>query len=181
MESFNNVLSWAVDLEPEAREQAIRSAAMPFVQKPVALMPDAHFGMGATVGSVIATQGAIIPAAVGVDIGCGMIAVRTQFTSEGLPDNLDELHNQISRSIPSGVGKGFEKRAQVHADMPVYHGDMTEKQEKAARTQLGSLGSGNHFVESVSMSWIACGSFSIQDREESETSWRRSTSTKPRV
>ena len=147
MESFNNVLSWAVDLEPEAREQAIRSAAMPFVQKPVALMPDAHFGMGATVGSVIATQGAIIPAAVGVDIGCGMIAVRTQFTSEGLPDNLDELHNQISRSIPSGVGKGFEKRAQVHADMPVYHGDMTEKQEKAARTQLGSLGSGNHFVE----------------------------------
>ena len=146
-EQFSDVLSWAVDLEPEAREQAIRSAAMPFVMKPLALMPDAHFGMGATIGSVIATQGAIIPAAVGVDIGCGMIAVRTQFTSEGLPDNLDELHNQISRSIPSGVGKGFEKRSIVHADMPVYHGDMTEKQEKAARTQLGSLGSGNHFVE----------------------------------
>jgi tRNA-splicing ligase RtcB len=147
MESFNNVLSWAVDLEPEAREQAIRSAAMPFVEKPLALMPDAHFGMGATIGSVIATRGAIIPAAVGVDIGCGMIAVRTQFTSRSLPDNLGELHNQISRSIPSGVGKGFDKRVEVHADMPFYHGELSVKQERAARTQLGSLGSGNHFVE----------------------------------
>jgi len=78
---------------------------------------------------------------------CGMIAVRTQFTSNDLPDNLDELHNQISRSIPSGVGKGFEKRSKNLNSMPIYHGDMTGKQEKAARTQLGSLGSGNHFVE----------------------------------
>ena len=147
IESFDNVVSWAVDLEPEARQQAIQSAAMPFVFGHLALMPDAHFGMGATVGSIIATKGAIIPAAVGVDIGCGMIAVRTQFTSVSLPDNLDELHAQISRSIPSGVGKGFEKRAEVHADMPVYHGELNEKQERAARTQLGSLGSGNHFVE----------------------------------
>jgi len=64
VESFDNVLNWAVDLEDEARQQAIRSAAMPFVEKPLALMPDAHFGMGATIGSVIATTGAIIPAAV---------------------------------------------------------------------------------------------------------------------
>ena len=146
-ESFGNVLSWAVNLEDEAREQAIRSAAMPFVEKPVALMPDAHFGLGATVGSVIATRGAIIPAAVGVDIGCGMIAVRTQFTSRSLPDNLDELHNQISRSIPSGVGKGFKDSVAPHAELPVYHGEMTDKQERASRTQLGTLGSGNHFVE----------------------------------
>ena len=146
-ESFGNVLSWAVNLEDEAREQAIRSAAMPFVEKPVALMPDAHFGLGATVGSVIATRGAIIPAAVGVDIGCGMIAVRTQFTSRSLPDNLDELHNQISRSIPSGVGKGFKDSVEPHAELPVYHGEMTDKQERASRTQLGTLGSGNHFVE----------------------------------
>jgi tRNA-splicing ligase RtcB len=146
-EIFENVLSWAVDLEDEARQQAIRTAAMPFVEKPIALMPDAHYGIGATVGSVVATRGAIIPAAVGVDIGCGMIAVRTQFTSESLPDNLDELHNQISRSIPSGVGKGFRDSVAPHASLPVYHGDMSEKQERTSRTQLGTLGSGNHFVE----------------------------------
>jgi tRNA-splicing ligase RtcB (3'-phosphate/5'-hydroxy nucleic acid ligase) len=146
-ENFNNVLSWAVDLEDEARQQAIRTAAMPFVEKPIALMPDAHYGIGATVGSVVATRGAIIPAAVGVDIGCGMIAVRTQFTSESLPDNLDELHNQISRSIPSGVGKGFQDSVAPHASLPVYHGEMSVKQERTTRTQLGTLGSGNHFVE----------------------------------
>jgi tRNA-splicing ligase RtcB len=146
-EIFNNVLSWAVDLEDEARQQAIRTAAMPFVEQPIALMPDAHYGIGATVGSVVATRGAIIPAAVGVDIGCGMIAVRTQFTSESLPDNLDELHNQISRSIPSGVGKGFQDSVAPHASLPVYHGEMSEKQERTTRTQLGTLGSGNHFVE----------------------------------
>lgn len=147
MEKFGNVLSWAVDLEDEARAQAIRTAEMPFVVKPLALMPDAHFGLGATVGSVIATQGAIIPAAVGVDIGCGMIAVRTQFTSVSLPDNLDELHNQISRSIPSGVGRGFSSDVEAHASLPIYEGEMSEKQERTARTQLGTLGSGNHFVE----------------------------------
>jgi len=146
-EMFKNVLSWAVDLEDEAREQAIRSAALPFVEKPLALMPDAHYGIGATVGSVIATRGAIVPAAVGVDIGCGMIAVRTQFTSRDLPDNLDELHNQISRSIPSGVGKGFKDTVAPHASLPVYHGEMSEKQARTTRTQLGTLGSGNHFVE----------------------------------
>jgi tRNA-splicing ligase RtcB len=146
-EIFKNVLSWAVDLEDEARQQAIRTAAMPFVEKPIALMPDAHYGIGATVGSVIATRGAIIPAAVGVDIGCGMIAVRTQFSSDSLPDNLDELHNQISRSIPSGVGKGFQDSVAPHASLPVYHGEMSEKQERTTRTQLGTLGSGNHFVE----------------------------------
>jgi tRNA-splicing ligase RtcB len=147
-ERFNDVVSWAVDLEDEAREQAVRTAAMPFVEKPLALMPDAHFGMGATVGSVIATRGAIIPAAVGVDIGCGMIAVRTQFTSQYLPDSLDRLHDEISRSIPSGVGRGFGDSHVADAALPVYaHAELSEKQEKRARTQLGTLGSGNHFVE----------------------------------
>ncbi len=146
-EKFDDVLSWAVDLEDEARQQALRTAALPFVVKPLVLMPDAHFGLGATVGSVIATKGAIIPAAVGVDIGCGMVAVRTQFTSAGLPDNLNELHHQISRSIPSGVGKRFRDDVAPHALLPVYNGEMTEKQERTARTQLGTLGSGNHFIE----------------------------------
>src|ERR1700709_330302 len=81
------------------------SATMPFIYPHVALMPDAHLGKGATVGSVIPTDGAIIPAAVGVDIGCGMMAVRTQFTAGDLADrNLDVLHEQISRSIPLSAG-----------------------------------------------------------------------------
>jgi tRNA-splicing ligase RtcB len=146
-ERFDDVLSWAVDLEEEARQQALRTAALPFVVKPLVLMPDAHFGLGATIGSVIATKGAIIPAAVGVDIGCGMVAVRTQFTSAGLPDNLDGLHHQISRSIPSGVGRSFRDDVARHASLPTYDGEMTEKQERTARTQLGTLGSGNHFIE----------------------------------
>jgi tRNA-splicing ligase RtcB len=103
--------------------------------------------MGATIGSVIATRGAIIPAAVGVDIGCGMIAARLGLTSKDLPDNLDDLHASIARGIPSGVGKGhnLENRS---LQFPMYrHGELTEKQEKTARTQLGTLGSGNHFVE----------------------------------
>jgi tRNA-splicing ligase RtcB len=74
--------NWASILEPQAREQAERTASMPFIWPHLALMPDAHHGKGATVGSVIPTLGAIIPAAVGVDIGCGMCAVRTQFTAE---------------------------------------------------------------------------------------------------
>jgi tRNA-splicing ligase RtcB (3'-phosphate/5'-hydroxy nucleic acid ligase) len=153
-EQFDNVLSWAVDLEDEARQQAIRSAALPFVEKPLALMPDAHYGMGATVGSVIATTDAIIPAAVGVDIGCGMIAVRTQFTSNDLPDNLDELHNQISKSIPSGVGRKHDfnsdwDRMRHTRKVPSYDGStkLSIKQANTITDQLGTLGSGNHFVE----------------------------------
>ena len=80
METINGrLLNWASILEPTTREQAERTAAMPFIHPHLALMPDAHLGKGATVGSVIPTDGAIIPAAVGVDIGCGMMAVRTQF------------------------------------------------------------------------------------------------------
>jgi tRNA-splicing ligase RtcB (3'-phosphate/5'-hydroxy nucleic acid ligase) len=154
IETFDNVISWAVDLEDEARQQAIRSAALPFVEKPLALMPDAHYGMGATVGSVIATTGAIIPAAVGVDIGCGMIAVRTQFTSKDLPDNLDELHNKISTAIPSGVGKKHNfgsdwDRMRHTKKVPFYDGSskLSGNQANKITDQLGTLGSGNHFVE----------------------------------
>src|SRR4051812_7093183 len=102
MEKINGrLLNWASILEDNTREQALRTAAMPFVHPHVALMPDAHLGRGATVGSVIPTDGAIIPAAVGVDIGCGMMAVRTQCTATDLSGrNLDLLHEQISRSIP---------------------------------------------------------------------------------
>ena len=79
--------SWASILDPAAREQALATSRMPFIHPHVALMPDAHLGKGATVGSVIPTLGAIIPAAVGVDIGCGMIALRTQLTAQDLPSD----------------------------------------------------------------------------------------------
>src|ERR1700712_2698630 len=90
------LMSWAQDLEPQAIEQAQRCSRLPFIHGHVALMPDAHYGLGATVGSVIATHGAIIPAAVGVDIGCGMIATRTNLRAVDLPDNLSPLHAEIA-------------------------------------------------------------------------------------
>src|SRR5215207_8863435 len=107
METINaKLVSWASILEESTLQQAEACARMPFIYPHVALMPDAHLGLGATVGSVIPTQGAIIPAAVGVDIGCGMIAVRTQVRSEDLVARpLDVLHGQISRSIPLSAGR----------------------------------------------------------------------------
>src|SRR6187402_3329161 len=92
------LINWASILEQGTREQAVTTATMPFIFPHLALMPDAHLGLGATVGSVIPTLGAIMPAAVGVDIGCGMIAVRTQFTRSDLdaaPGGLRELREQI--------------------------------------------------------------------------------------
>ena len=82
-------------IEPEARQQLFNISEMPFIFKHLAVMPDCHLGKGATVGSVIATKGAIIPAAVGVDIGCGMIAVKTKFFMKDLPDNLEETRKGI--------------------------------------------------------------------------------------
>ena len=143
-----NVLSWASDIDDNAIQQAQRAAAMPFVQGHVALMPDAHVGLGATIGSVIATRGAIMPSAVGVDIGCGMVAVETPLTSHALPDSLNALHTRIATAVPAGVGKGHDtvatSAARLLADARV---DLTSKQQRTAGTQLGSLGSGNHFVE----------------------------------
>src|SRR3954447_14764661 len=100
------LLSWASDIEPATVEQAARTARLPFVAGHVALMPDAHVGIGATVGSVIPTDGAIIPAAVGVDIGCGMIATETDLTADDLPESLRTLMPLIEQRIPAGVGKG---------------------------------------------------------------------------
>src|SRR4051795_10712961 len=100
------LLSWASDIEPATVEQAARTARLPFVAGHVALMPDAHVGIGATVGSVIPTDGAVIPAAVGVDIGCGMIASETDLTAADLPESLRSLMPLIEQRIPAGVGKG---------------------------------------------------------------------------
>lgn len=149
-----HLLSWAPDLDPNAEEQAIRSSELPFIHGHVALMPDAHWGMGATVGSVIPTKGAVIPAAVGVDIGCGMIAARLQYrsgaglTSDSLPHNLDGLHVAITAFVPAGVGQGHQIVAALerHSDTAAWQRYGAELEQSAGR-QLGSLGSGNHFVE----------------------------------
>src|SRR3954468_18218779 len=107
MDKINDKIVTFLDpktIEPAAKQQLVNISEMPFVFKHIAVMPDCHLGKGATVGSVIATQGAIIPAAVGVDIGCGMIAVKTKFFAKDLPDNLEEARKGIERRIPLGAG-----------------------------------------------------------------------------
>ena len=102
------IKAWVKDVpvEPKAREQLENVAGLPFVHSHLAVMPDVHFGRGATVGSVIPTRGAIIPAAVGVDIGCGMMAVRTSLKADHLPDSLKGIRRGIERAVPVGNGKG---------------------------------------------------------------------------
>jgi tRNA-splicing ligase RtcB (3'-phosphate/5'-hydroxy nucleic acid ligase) len=147
------LLSWASILDEQTRQQALNTASMPFVFPHLALMPDAHLGKGATVGSVIPTQGAIIPAAVGVDIGCGMIAVRTQWTRPELSGPLSRLREAIEKEIPLSAGN-YNK--QVHADytrdriagLEAMAGIESARQIKPAwYLELGTLGSGNHFIE----------------------------------
>src|ERR1700677_577030 len=98
------IKAWTVGVpfEAEAEAQLRRVAALPFIHKWVAVMPDVHSGIGATVGSVVATKGAIIPAAVGVDIGCGMMAIRTTIDASSLPDNLAKLRSRIEAAVPHG-------------------------------------------------------------------------------
>ncbi|GAA2901932.1 RtcB family protein [Pseudonocardia halophobica] len=157
MQKINDKLySWASILEPATLAQAERTAAMPFVQPYLALMPDAHLGAGATVGSVIPTVGAIMPAAVGVDIGCGMIAVRTQFIRDDLGGRaLGDLRRSVEKRIPLSAGHynrtvGTTAAPRVAA-LAEEAGDRLPFYEGLTRVgwelQLGSLGSGNHFIE----------------------------------
>lgn len=152
----DRLLSWASLLDPQTREQALRTAELPFIHPHVALMPDAHLGKGATVGSVIPTLGAIVPAAVGVDIGCGMIAVRTQWSADDLRavGPLSRLRVDIERRVPLSAG-AYNRRVSETAAPRVA---TLEAAADAAgydpaadapnwRIQLGSLGSGNHFIE----------------------------------
>jgi tRNA-splicing ligase RtcB len=144
-----NLMSWASEIDEGTIMQAARAARLPIVSGHVALMPDAHVGIGATVGSVIPTEGAIIPSAVGVDIGCGMVATETTLTAADLPDTLDALMPLVERRIPAGVGKGHDDPSMDRAlsDLGRPHTDLTPKQEKTVSLQFGTLGSGNHFVE----------------------------------
>lgn len=144
----NRLLYWASIIDGNTLEQAARASRMPFVQGHVALMPDAHVGMGATVGSVIPTKGAVIPAAVGVDLGCGMIATETVFTESDLPDDLQASLPKIAKAIPAGVGAGHgEVNPAFFRSGLTLRKNLTDKQSKTALEQFGSLGSGNHFVE----------------------------------
>src|SRR5580765_6422866 len=99
------LINWASILEPNTREQALQTASMPFIWPHLALMPDAHLGKGSTVGSVIPTRGAVIPAAVGVDIGCGMIASRTTLMAADLPDSLGPFVAELEHLFPAGLGR----------------------------------------------------------------------------
>ncbi len=153
MEQINQrLMSWASILENQTRAQAEATSRMPFIFPHLALMPDAHLGKGATVGSVIPTLGAIMPAAVGVDIGCGMIAVRTQSRGAELPADRAALHAAISAVVPLSAGKhntSLTSTARPRiAELESLDGaDQAHGATPNWRLQLGSLGSGNHFIE----------------------------------
>ena len=163
------VKAWTrgVQFEEEARRQVLNVASMPFIHKWVAIMPDVHWGLGATIGSVIPTVGAIIPAAVGVDIGCGMMAVQTSLRANDLPDNLKGVRSAIERAVPHGRTIGRKRRgrsrdegswgktpASVDAAWTGLEAGFDRLCERHPalkksnhRVHLATLGSGNHFIE----------------------------------
>jgi tRNA-splicing ligase RtcB len=145
----DKLLVWG-DLEEATIDQARKAARLPIVSGHVALMPDAHIGIGATIGSVIPTENAVIPSAVGVDIGCGMVAVRTDVREDQLPDDLKPLLHKIEHAVPAGVGKGHSRVTKEAESWLVSRRpprDLTDKQIRTTLAQFGTLGSGNHFLE----------------------------------
>jgi tRNA-splicing ligase RtcB len=152
-----------VPLEDAARNQLLNVAQLPFIYKWVAAMPDVHWGIGATVGSVIPTRGAIVPAAVGVDIGCGMMAIQTSLNASQLPDNLHGIRDAIEKAVPVGrtdQGGANDRGAWKHA--PEHHVNVwaaleprykailakyPKLEHKQRVNHLGTLGTGNHFIE----------------------------------
>lgn len=166
MLSTQKIKLWTGDMpiEKEAYDQIIRISELPILASHVAIMPDVHLGKGATVGSVIPTRNAIIPAAVGVDIGCGMCAALSNLTANDLPENLISLRNQIERDIPVGFNehkKGIPVISGAYADIlrKSLHKTLTNFEGLELRSQLGrsdihkigrqigTLGGGNHFIE----------------------------------
>lgn len=146
------LISWASILDDLTRAQAERTATMPFIHPHLALMPDAHLGKGATVGSVIPTRGALMPAAVGVDIGCGMIAVRSQLLADDLQGRrLADLRQAIEDAVPLSAGRQnatlTETARRRVAELEAVPGIDPDGRLGTWREQLGTLGSGNHFIE----------------------------------
>lgn len=154
-----------VPLEDNAIKQLKNTASLPFIYKHVAVMPDAHRGMGSTVGTVIASKGALIPAAVGVDIGCGICAIRLSLRAEDLPDNLDSLRSKIESAIPHGRTANGDVRSdrgargnlsdfiveQWNLHLATKFNVLKKKHQWLAKANsinhLGTLGGGNHFIE----------------------------------
>jgi tRNA-splicing ligase RtcB (3'-phosphate/5'-hydroxy nucleic acid ligase) len=167
LDSIDNLQHWTqgVEVDPGAIEQLRKTAALPILAGPIAVMPDVHLGIGATVGSVIPTRSAIIPSAVGVDIGCGMCAVRTSLRAGDLPDSLAPIRSRIEAVIPVGPNSHAEPVSTRHdgahgqaLDRTTQH--LAQRREQLAilsrlgrhdeskpLKQLGTLGGGNHFVE----------------------------------
>ncbi|MDB5755858.1 MAG: RNA-splicing ligase RtcB [Massilia sp.] len=155
-----------VPVEESAKQQLANTARMPFIYQHLAVMPDVHLGKGSTIGSVVPTLGAVIPAAVGVDIGCGMMAAKTTLIANDLPDSLGSLRSAIERAIPHGMSpkaRGYRGRDEGSWNTPPAPVDVAwgqlkdefdaicQKTPKLKNTNnhrhLGTLGSGNHFVE----------------------------------
>jgi tRNA-splicing ligase RtcB len=152
------VYVWTDEVESSALDQLKRMAQLPVVHGHIAVMPDVHMGKGATVGSVIPTRGAIIPAAVGVDIGCGMCAVRTSLVAADLPESLRTVRNQIERDVPVGFDMHSNRNVRAKAASTVEpglkaildrHPGITAKSKNrdSWARQIGTLGGGNHFIE----------------------------------
>lgn len=146
------ILSWAGhELGPQETQMAKNVASLPFVYKHISLMPDVHLGKGALVGSVIATKDAVIPAAVGVDIGCGMAALKMPFTGEQLQGKLKKIRLDVEANIPVGFAENKEVDREVTkwskwAEFKQIHRGVQNLEKKALK-QMGSLGGGNHFIE----------------------------------
>lgn len=150
---------WTDDVDERSKEQLSNIASMPFIHHHVAAMPDVHLGIGATIGSVIATHKAIIPAAVGVDIGCGMLACQLSLTGNDIDEkSLKKVFDQITRDVPVGRGQHQDNRALVDAAKPFEARltAMTQKHPGLLKSfgkfsnwvyQMGTLGGGNHFIE----------------------------------
>jgi tRNA-splicing ligase RtcB len=149
-----------VPVEEPAMRQLRNVAALPFIHKWVAAMPDVHWGIGATVGSVIPTTGAVIPAAVGVDIGCGMMAAQTTLTASDLPESLREVRAAIEQAVPHGISRGRDKGSwgeapsqaeQAWSGLEPRFARIVAKHPTIRQSnnlkQLGTLGTGNHFIE----------------------------------
>ena len=150
---------WTHDVDERSKEQLANIAGMPFIHHHVAAMPDVHLGIGATIGSVIATHKAIIPAAVGVDIGCGMVAAKLSITANDIDEkSLKKIFDQITRDVPVGRGQHDDDRVLVAAAKPFEAGlkNLTDRHPEPLKTfgkfskwinQMGTLGGGNHFIE----------------------------------
>jgi len=157
------VKSWTrgVPFEDEAKQQLRNVASLPFIHRWISVMPDVHVGKGATIGSVIPTVGAVIPAAVGVDIGCGMMAAKTSLRANQLPDNLAGLRSAIERAVPHGRTVGRRDRGAWHdipADVVATWQTLAPRFERLCQkhpllkntnnvNHIGTLGTGNHFIE----------------------------------